>query len=455
MKNFRIVAVVAALVLVTAAFFLVRRSGGEKANEFRLAAVVRGDLSSTVSATGTMKAVTTVQVGTQVSGQVSAIYADFNDHVKKGQLLARIDATLAEQAVEDAQAGVARATAGLRQAQGDFERNKPLYDRKVITAEEFAGYQYKLSAAQADVRSASIGLERARRNLGYTQIYAPIDGVVVERNVDVGQTVAASFSAPQLFLIANDLSKMQILASVDESDIGEIHDGQPVSFTVQSYADRTFHGTVKQVRLQSTTAENVVNYTAVVEVDNPDGKLLPGMTATVDFETGSAQQALLVPNSALRFTPSDEQMKAAGINVDSMKAARGQRQGRQAGAGGPGGAGGGQGGASAGAARGGQGGGGFGGGAGAAGGAPRRARGSGGRIWTVDAAGKLAMHRVRTGLSDGKNTVVEGRDLKEGMQVVVGSNVATTATAGQATQNPLSGGGQQRGGGGGGRGPGF
>jgi HlyD family secretion protein len=450
MKNFRIAAIAVVLVLVTAAFFLVRRTGGEKANEFRLAAVVRGDLSSTVSATGTMKAVTTVQVGTQVSGQVSAIYADFNDHVKRGQLLARIDATLAEQGVEDAQAGVARATAGLRQAQGDFERNKPLYDRKVITAEEFAGYQYKLSAAQADVRSASIGLERARRNLGYTQIYAPIDGVVVERNVDVGQTVAASFSAPQLFLIANDLSKMQILASVDESDIGQIHDGQPASFTVQSYADRTFHGTVKQVRLQSTTAENVVNYTAVVEVDNPDGKLLPGMTATVDFETGSAQQALLVPNAALRFTPSDEQMKAAGINVDSLKAARGQWQGRQAGAAGQGAQGG------AGAARGGQGQGGFGGGAGAAGGAPRRTRGSGGRIWTVDATGKLAMHRVRTGLSDGKNTVVEGRDLKEGMQVVVGSNTATTATATQATQNPLSGGGQQRGGGGGGgRGPGF
>ncbi|HYH83799.1 MAG TPA: efflux RND transporter periplasmic adaptor subunit, partial [Longimicrobium sp.] len=188
MKTIRIAAI-AVLVLATAAFFLAGRNGGEEAQEFRLAAVVRGDLSSTVSATGTMKAVTTVQVGTQVSGQVNEIYADFNDRVKKGQLLARIDPTLAQQAVEDAQAGVARAMAGLRQAQGDFERNKPLVDRKVITAEEFAGYQYRLSAAQADVRSANIGLERARRNLGYTQIYAPIDGVVVERNVDVGQTV--------------------------------------------------------------------------------------------------------------------------------------------------------------------------------------------------------------------------------------------------------------------------
>jgi HlyD family secretion protein len=443
MKTIRYAAIALVLVLATAAFFLVGRKGGDKEQEFRVAALVRGSLSSTVSATGTLKAVTTVQVGTQVSGQVNEIFVDFNDRVKKGQLLARIDPTLAQQAVQDAQAGVARAAAGLQQARGDFDRNKPLYDRKVITAEEFAGYQYKLSAAQADVRSASIALERARRNLGYTEIYAPIDGVVVERNVDVGQTVAASFSAPQLFLIANDLSKMQILANVDESDIGQIHEGQPASFTVQSYADRTFNGTVKQVRLQSTTTENVVNYTAVIEVDNPDGKLLPGMTATVDFETGAAQNALLVPNAALRFTPSDEQMKEAGINVDSMKAARARFQ-NGGGQGGQAGAGGGQ--RSAARDQGPFGG-------GVAGGAPRAGRRSGGRIWTVDATGKLAMHRVRTGLTDGKNTVVEGRDIKEGMQVVIGSNTATTAQSAQQTANPL-GGAQQRGGGGP-RGPGF
>jgi HlyD family secretion protein len=447
MKTIRIVGAVLVLVLATAAFFLVRHKGGEKESEYRTAAITRGDLKSTVSATGKLSAVTTVQVGTQVSGQVSEIYADFNDHVKKGQLLARIDPTLAQQGVDDAQAGVARANAGLRQAQGDFDRNKPLYDRKVITAEEFSGYQTRLATAQADMRSAQVTLERARRNLGYTEIYAPIDGVVVERNVDVGQTVAASFSAPQIFLIANDLSKMQILASVDESDIGEIKDGQPVSFTVQTYSDQTFHGTVKQVRLQSATTENVVNYTAVVEVDNPDGKLLPGMTATVDFETGSASGALLVPNSALRFTPSEEQMKAAGINLDSMRAAFAQRMAQR----------GGQAGQSAGgAARGGQGGGGgfFGGPGGpGGGGTPRAGRRTSGRIWTVDAAGKLAVHRVRTGLTDGKNTEVMGRDLKEGMQVVIGSNVASAqgAAAGrQQTGNPL-GGQQQRGG----RGPGF
>jgi HlyD family secretion protein len=435
MKTIRIAAVAVVLVLATAAFFFLRKGDGAGAAEFRTSAVTRGNLSSSVSATGSLSAVTTVQVGTQVSGQVSAIYADFNDHVKKGQLLARIDPTLAQQAVQDAQAGLERARAGLQQAQADYQRNRPLFDGKVITAEEFQGYQYKLQVAQADMRSAEIGMQRAQRNLGYTEIYAPIDGIVVERNVDVGQTVAASFSAPQLFLIANDLSKMQILANVDESDIGQISNGQPVSFTVQSYADRTFNGTVKQVRLQSKTTENVVNYTAVVEVDNRDGKLLPGMTATVDFETGAAQNALLVPNAALRFTPSDDQMKKAGINVDSLKAARAARAAQRARSGGgdpfgPGGPGS---------------------NAGLRGGAGGAGRSQFGRIWVQDANGGLKMIRVRTGLTDGKSTVVEGEGLKEGMKVIVGSNTPATAQTQQQTTNPLGGGGQQRGG----RGPGF
>jgi len=384
-----------------------------------------------VSATGSLGAVTTVQVGTQVSGQVSAIYADFNDHVKRGQLLARIDPTLAEQGVQDAQAGLDRARAELSAAQADYSRNRPLYDSKVITATEFQGYETKLRVARADLKSAEVTMQRARRNLGYTEIYAPIDGIVVERNVDVGQTVAASFSAPQLFLIANDLSKMQILARVDESDIGDIHTGQPVSFTVQSFADRTFHGTVKQVRLQSTTTENVVSYTAVVEVDNPGGTLLPGMTATVDFETGSAHAALLVPNSALRFTPSDDELKKSGIDPDSLRSRGAQRR------------------AAAGTARAADGP--FGGpgnsGLRAAGGsAPRSKRG---RLWVQEADGKLKMIRVTTGLTDGKTTVVEGTGLHEGMKVIIGSNQAAAAQSGQQqTSNPLGPQQQRRGPGG-------
>jgi HlyD family secretion protein len=429
MKSIRIAAVVAALVLATAAFFLVRGKGGDEAAAFRYGEVTRGDLSSTVSATGSLGAVTTVQVGTQVSGQVSAIYADFNDQVKKGQLLARIDPTLAEQGVQDAQAGLDRARAELQAAQADYARNRPLYDAKVITATEFQGYDTKLRVARADLKSAQVTMQRAQRNLGYTQIYAPIDGIVVERNVDVGQTVAASFSAPQLFLIANDLSKMQILAKVDESDIGQISTGQPVSFTVQSFADRTFRGTVKQVRLQSTTTENVVNYTAVVEVDNPGGTLLPGMTATVDFETGSARAALLVPNSALRFTPSDEELKKSGLDPDSLRTRGGTGSQRRASTGGAatGGANAGPGGAGNAGLR-------------AQGGAARSKRG---RLWVEDADGKLRMIRVTTGLTDGK-------------KVIVGSNQAATATAtaGQ-TANPLGGATQQQGRGRGGGGPGF
>jgi HlyD family secretion protein len=435
MRTIRTAAIAALLVLATAAFFLVRGKGGEDAAAFRFGEVTRGDLSSSVSATGSLGAVTTVQVGTQVSGQVSAIYADFNDQVKKGQLLARIDPTLAEQGVQDAQAGLDRARAGLQQARADYARNRPLYENKVITAEEFQGYEYKLRVAQADLKSAEVTMQRARRNLGYTEIYAPIDGIVVERNVDVGQTVAASFSAPQLFLIANDLSKMQILANVDESDIGEIHEGQPVSFTVQSFADRTFHGTVKQVRLQSKTTENVVNYTAVVEVDNPGGTLLPGMTATVDFETGAAHAALLVPNSALRFTPSDDELKKAGIDPDSMRAARANAGQRRAAAGG--------------AAR--QDAGPFGGGSTlrAQGGQARSTRG---RLWVQDADGKLRMIRVTTGLTDGKSTVVQGQQLREGMKVITGSGQAATAQSAGQTSNPLGGATQQRRGPGG---PGF
>ena len=434
MRTIRIAAAAALLVLATAAFFLVRGKGGEDAAAFRFGEVTRGDLSSSVSATGSLGAVTTVQVGTQVSGQVSAIYADFNDQVKRGQLLARIDPTLAEQGVQDAQAGLDRARAGLQQARADYARNRPLYENKVITAEEFQGYEYKLRVAQADLKSAEVTMQRARRNLGYTQIYAPIDGIVVERNVDVGQTVAASFSAPQLFLIANDLSKMQILANVDESDIGQIHEGQPVSFTVQSFADRTFHGTVKQVRLQSKTTENVVNYTAVVEVDNPDGKLLPGMTATVDFETGSAHAALLVPNSALRFTPSDDGLKKAGIDPDSMRAARANAAQRRA---------------AGGAAR--QDAGPFGGGSTlrAQGGQARSTRG---RLWVQDAGGRLRMVRVTTGLTDGKSTVVQGQELREGMKVITGSGQAAAAQSTSQTANPLGGATQQRRGPGG---PGF
>lgn len=214
---------------------------------FRYATATKGDIISTVSSTGTLNAVTTVQVGTQVSGQLAALYVDFNDHVKKGQLLARIDSTLASQSVQDAEANVERVQAQALQAQAlqaqsDYDRNKKLYDDGMLAGSEFSSFQLTVTVGKANLKSAQVSLDKARQNLAFTNIYAPIDGVIVQRLVDVGQTVAASLSAPQLFLIANSLTQMQILATVDESDVGIIKEGQPVRFTVQSYANRTFTG---------------------------------------------------------------------------------------------------------------------------------------------------------------------------------------------------------------------
>ena len=238
-----------------------------------------------------------------MSGQLSAIYVDFNDHVRKGQLLARIDPTLLQQEVRSAEASVERATASLDEKRREFERDTLLFARKVLSESDYETSRYNYRVARADLQSARISLARARRNLAYTEITSPIDGVVVERNVDVGQTVAASLSAPQLFLLAEDLSKLEILAAVDESDIGQIQQDQDVSFTVQAYPNRTFAGKVRQVRLQSTTTSNVVTYTVVVSVENPGGQLLPGMTATVDFVVAKATDVFKVSSAALRLQP--------------------------------------------------------------------------------------------------------------------------------------------------------
>jgi HlyD family secretion protein len=280
-----------------------------------------------------------------------------------------------------------------------------------------------LDVARASLKSARVTLDRARQNLQYTNIYAPIDGVVVERNVDNGQTVAASLSAPQLFLIANDLTNMQILAKVGESDIASIKEGQKVKFTVQALAGQTFEGSVQQVRLQSATTENVVNYTVVVSVSNPEKKLLPGMTARVEFLTNAASNVLKVANSALRFKPAatDEVTKApARTPTGGATATSGTNAGPQAGAGR---------------------------GARTRTGGGKGRNGGMGTLYTVDADGKLQEVRVRTGLTDGSFTEVRGQKVTEGMKVIAG--VATPQTAETtSTGNPFQGGNssqQQRG----------
>jgi len=392
MKRKVVLVALIGLALVSTIAVVTRRADA-KNETYRFVEVARGDVVSTVSATGTLGAVSTVQVGTQVSGQIAEIRADFNDHVKKGQLIARIDPTLAQQGVQDAQANVDRAKADLDQKEFLLQQSKPLYESKVITESEYRTAVYNVSTSGANLKSAQSQLDRARQNLSYTYIYAPVDGTVIERNVDVGQTVAASLSAPQLFLIAEDLSRMQILASVDESDIGQIRVGQPARFTVQAWPDRAFTGVVRQVRLQSTTTENVVSYTVVVEVENADGTLLPGMTATVDFILAAAKDVLTVPNAALRFRPT-EGMLAHVVTGERAASA-----------------------------------------AGAAGAA---------QLWYVDETGALRVARVRTGLSNGSVTQIEGPDLREGMAIIAavtgGAQPATGTVSSPFTNTQRQGG---------------
>jgi HlyD family secretion protein len=432
MNRQKIAAAAAVVVLAASGVAFYRHTDANDAPAYRFATITRGNLAATVSATGALSAVKTVQVGTQVSGQVAALYADFNQHVKKGQLLARIDPTLQEQAVQDAQAGVERAQSQLTLSQQQYDREKTLFDAKVITADEFGTAQSTYEVNKANLKSAQIALDKAKQNLAYTYIYAPIDGVIVQRTVDVGQTVAASLSAPELFLIANDLSQMQILANVDESDIGQIQVGQPVTFTVQAYPNRTFTGTVDQVRLQSTTQDNVVNYTVVIAVSNTDGKLLPGMTATVQFLTGSAKNVLLVPNAALRFRATSDMMAQVGFGQRQRTAgasATGQGAGASASAaGGWNGQRSGASGANAGT------------GAVRGVGAPNGNARSMGLLWYLDKNGKLAVARVKTGLSDGQTTEITPRDsttVQPGLQVIVGTTGATATTSSASSGNPL------------------
>ncbi len=352
--------IIAAVVLVVAVL-AVRGCSSDDADKppYETAEAALGNLRSTVSATGTLGAVGTVDVGTQVSGTVNRVLVDFNDTVQKGELLAVIDTDLLDAAVRDAQSGIARATAGVQQsesgvataragvaqaeaqlaqsqaqraeAQAALARSQPLVAQGYLSAREFVPLQTAAASAEGGVRaarsavesarsnvaaaqagvaqaragvvSAQEGVRKARKNRQNAEIRAPIAGVVIQRSIDAGQTVAASFSTPSLFVIAENLDEMEILAQVDESDVGRIEQGQQVEFTVSAYPDRTFHGVARERRLKPETVQNVVLYTVVVAAQNDDGLLLPGMTATVEFVVGGVEDALLIPASALRYEP--------------------------------------------------------------------------------------------------------------------------------------------------------
>lgn len=309
---------------LSAGAYYTRRA--EAPPEITAEAVTRGSIVSVVAATATLEAVTTVQVGTQVSGSIQTLSADFNSIVKKGQVLARLDPSLYDSAIDQARANLIRTEADLerlRVAHADagvkLARARELSARQLIPATELDTADVNRRSAEAQVRSASAqvaqtraALSQAQVNLAKTVITSPIDGIVIARNVDVGQTVAASLQAPTLFLLAADLRQMQLKANIDEADLGQLKDGQAVSFTVDAYPRETFAGTVQQVRLNPVIEQNVVTYAAIISAPNSELKLKPGMTANVTVEIARRDDVLRVPNTALRFRPSEELLLALG-----------------------------------------------------------------------------------------------------------------------------------------------
>ncbi len=398
------------------------------------AAVTRGDVVDTVEATGTLQAVTTVQVGTQVSGTIKALRADFNDRVRRGQVVAELEPSLFETQVEQAKATVLRLQADaersavqLSDAQAKLRRARELAAQQLISVTDLEAAEVAMRSADAALRSADAqvvqakaSLNQAQVNLDHTIITAPIDGIVVSRNVDVGQTVAASMQAPTLFVIARDLTRMQVNASISEADIGRILSGQPVSFRVDAYPGRAFTGKVSQVRLDPVVTQNVVSYITVIDVANRDLALKPGMTATVTVEIARASNVLRVPAAALRVRPSADVLARLGVVPAEGREATPAGQGATAG-----------------------------GRQGREGAAPRAAGPA--RVW-VRAQERLTSVPVQTGISDGTLTAIVGGPLEEGAQVV--TSVSNGEAARTQTSSPLLPfGGRLPGGRGGGGGP--
>ena len=315
--------IAAAVVVAVAAvgFYIYSRREAEAATgAFRTVPVERGDIRVAISSTGTLSAISTVTVGSQISGQVTDVLVDYNDRVTKGQVIARIDPKTYEAQIAQGNAQIASARATLSQAQAtlvnaelDYRRKSDLGARQLVARSDvdlakaaLDQARAQVNAAQASIRQQTASTETTRVNLDRTVIRSPVDGVVLTRSIEPGQTVAASLQAPELFTIAEDLAKMKIELAVDEADIGQVRPGQSVSFTVDAFADRQFRGTVEQVRLSATTTNNVVTYPVVVTVDNSDGTLLPGLTVNAEIEVSRRDDVLKVANAALRYKPAEE-----------------------------------------------------------------------------------------------------------------------------------------------------
>jgi HlyD family secretion protein len=412
--------VVAALIgaLGGAAWVVRHRRQESREDGYRTQAVDRGDVTMTVTATGTISAVTTVQVGSQVSGIIARLHADFNSPVRQGQLLAELDPTPFEAQVEQRRADLLQAEVQMRNASITFKRQERLLAEGLAAEADFDTAKANADAAGAQVDQARAALRQTQTNLRYTRIQSPIDGVVVDRKYDIGQTVAASFQAPTLFTIAQDLTKMQVQADVDQSDIGRITIGQAARFSVDAYPEEEFRGRIAQIRLNATVNQNIITYPVILEVDNPEQKLRPLMTANVTIDVAQVKDVLRVPNAALRFRPtgaSDEtsggrDRGAAAGSAPSGGAAAATTTERAAGGPGTGG--------------------GFAAAAGALTGEGAPAARGRQTVYVEDGHGGLRAVSLRTGISDGRFTQVLDGELQPGALVVIGqatSRVDTTS----------------------------
>lgn len=361
-KKALVIAAVAAI--ATLAVWLL--SGGKKEEKitFDTAAVAPANIMNSITATGTIEPVTSVTVGTQVSGIVSKLFVDYNSVVKKGQVIAELDKTNLMSQLNTAKTQLATAQSQLNYQTANYKRYKTLFEKGLVAADDFDNAKLSYTQAKEQVVSVKEEVQRAQTNLGYATITSPIDGVVLSKSVEEGQTVAASFSTPELFTIAQDLTNMQVVADVDEADIGDVKEGERVTFTVDAYPDDTFEGEVKQVRQEATTTNNVVTYEVVISAPNADLKLKPGLTANVTIYTAERKGVLSVPSKALRFTPQKETVGKMKI-VDVANAKN--------------------------------------------------------KVWTIE-GNSIVAHKVNIGMTDGTNTQIVG-GIAEGTKVVTGLNV--------------------------------
>jgi HlyD family secretion protein len=449
----KIIWIIVVLVIVAGAILglTVFRNGKNGEIKYKTETLARGDVEALVVTSGTLNPIEIVDVGAQVSGKIEKLYADYNSPVTKGQIVAELDQEPLKMKIDQNEANyksrmasLERSKVNLSQAEKGYERAKALFAKALLSIEEieaseatYLGAKTDLITAEASLAQAKSTLDLSKVDLAYSVIRAPVDGVVITRKVNVGQTLQSNYAAPVLFQVATDLTKMKVECSVDESDIGKVKEGQKVRFTVEAYQNETFNGIVQQVRFSPETVQNVVTYTTIVNVENPEKKLLPGMTATVSIIVGEAKGVLRVSNAALRFTPNlspEELAKMAQEMRDRMMAQR-QAQGGQPGAAAPGAAT--PGAATAGAqpSQGGQAafnrqGGMPGGGEGQAG----RARQQAPRVWLLDKDGKLRMSFLRTGVSDTSYSEILRSELKEGDVVITGTETPANRAAGNQPQ---------------------